>query len=312
MVCQSRILIVYLAYYKTNMEPQLTGPDQRANTAILLVDCPDRKGIVAAIANFLHHHGANILHADQHQDNKMGRFFMRVEWDMTDFDLDREILRKEFAAIARDFQMEWRAEYSLDLPAIVVFVSSHLHCLVDLLHRYKMGELKCKIPLIISNHQDARALAEFYGIPYHQILADPMHKAEAEREQLELLDRHAIELVVLARYMQVLSLDFVARYPRRIINVHHSFLPAFSGGRPYHAAFERGVKLIGATSHYVTETLDEGPIIEQDMVRISHRDQVEDLIEKGRDLERVVLARAVRWHLEHRILCYGNKTVVFD
>jgi formyltetrahydrofolate deformylase len=183
---------------------------------------------------------------------------------------------------------------------------------VDLLNRYKMGELKCRIPLIISNHREARALAEFHEIPYHHIPVNPTQKVEAERAQIDLLDRHRIELVVLARYMQVLSPDFVARYPRRIINVHHSFLPAFSGARPYHGAFERGVKLIGATSHYVTDTLDDGPIIEQDIARISHRDQVEDLSEKGRDLERVVLARAVRWHLEHRILCYGNKTVVFD
>lgn len=290
----------------------MTGTDERANTAILLVDCPDRKGIVAAIANFLYQHGANILHADQHQDNKMGRFFMRIEWDLKEFDLDRDSFRQHFETIARDFQMDWRADYSRDLPAMALFVSSYLHCLVDLLHRYKIGELKCTIPIIISNHDDARELAEFYGIPYHRILVDPTNKAEAERAQLELLDRHAIELVVLARYMQVLSPDFVARYPRRIINVHHSFLPAFSGARPYHAAFERGVKLIGATGHYVTDTLDDGPIIEQDMVRISHRDQVEDLSQKGRDLERVVLARAVRWQLEHRILCYGNKTVVFD
>ncbi|PYV25739.1 MAG: formyltetrahydrofolate deformylase [Acidobacteria bacterium] len=290
----------------------MTGTDQRANTAILLVDCPDRKGIVAAIANFLYNHGGNILHADQHQDNKMGRFFMRVEWDLKDFDLDGECFRKHFEAIARDFQMDWRAEYSHDLPAMALFVSSYLHCLVDLLHRYQIGELRCTIPLIISNHHDARELAAFHGIPYHHIPVDPTNKAEAERAQLELLDRHTIELVVLARYMQVLSPDFVAQYPRRIINVHHSFLPAFSGARPYHAAFSRGVKLIGATSHYVTDTLDDGPIIEQDMVRISHRDQVEDLGQKGRDLERVVLARAVRWHLEHRILCYGNKTVVFD
>jgi len=290
----------------------LTGTERRSNTAILLVDCPDRKGIVAAIANFLYNHGGNILHADQHQDNKVGRFFMRVEWDLTDFDLDREHLCEHFGAIAREFQMDWRAEYSHDLPSMALFVSSYLHCLVDLLHRYKMGELKCRIPLIISNHQDARALAEFHGIPYHQITVNPAHKAEAERAQLELLDRHAIELIVLARYMQVLSPDFVARYPRRIINVHHSFLPAFSGARPHYAAFERGVKLLGATSHYVTDTLDDGPIIEQDIARISHRDQVGDLSEKGRDLERVVLARAVRWHLGHRILCYGNKTVVFD
>jgi formyltetrahydrofolate deformylase len=276
------------------------------------VDCPDRKGIVATIANFLYTHGANILHADQHQDNKLGRFFMRVEWDLKDFDFDREFFQKHFEGIAKEFQMSWRLEHSQEYPAVAIFVSRHLHCLVDLLHRYKAGEMKCRIPLIISNHSDARSLAEFYAIPYFQIPVEKAQKAEAERAQLDLLQQHAIELVVLARYMQVLSSDFAERYPRRIINVHHSFLPAFSGARPYHAAFDRGVKLIGATSHYATNALDEGPIIEQDVVRISHRDQVADLVQKGRDLERVVLARAVRWHLEHCILCYGNKTVVFD
>lgn len=294
------------------MVTQMTGANPNVNTAILLVDCPDRKGIVAAIANLIYNHGGNILHADQHQDNKLGRFFMRIEWDLKDFDMDPESFRNQFEAIAKEFQMAWRIEYSHELQPVAIFVSRYLHCLVDLLHRYETGELKCRIPLIISNHPDARALAEFHGIPYHQIPVDPARKAEAERAQLELLERHAIELVVLARYMQVLSADFVARFPRRIINVHHSFLPAFSGARPYVAAFDRGVKLIGATSHYVTEALDEGPIIEQDVIRISHRDQVKDLLQKGRDLERVVLARAVRWHLEHCILCYGNKTVVFD
>lgn len=290
----------------------MIGADPSTNTAILLVDCPDRKGIVAAIANFLYTHGANILHADQHQDNKLGRFFMRVEWDLKDFDLDRGSFLRQFEPIAQDFQMSWRLEHSQECPAVAILVSRHLHCLVDLLHRYKVGELKCRIPLIISNHSDARPLADFYAIPYHQIPVEKGRKAEAERAQLELLEQHAIELVVLARYMQVLSPDLVERFPQRIINVHHSFLPAFSGARPYHAAFDRGVKLIGATSHYVTNELDEGPIIEQDVVRISHRDQVEDLAQRGRDLERVVLARALRWHLEHRILCYGNKTVVFD
>jgi formyltetrahydrofolate deformylase len=300
-----------LKYYKKKV-CKLKQTELTAQTAVLLVDCPDRKGIVAAIANFLYHHGGNILHADQHQDNKLGLFFMRIEWDLKDFDLDRESFPERFEAIARDFQMNWRMEYSQKRPAIAIFVSRHVHCLFDLLHRYELGELKCRIPLIISNHPDAGALADLHGIPYHQIQVDAAGKAEAERAQLELLQRHAIELIVLARYMQVLSGNFVARYVQRIINVHHSFLPAFSGARPYEAAFERGVKLIGATSHYVTDALDEGPIIEQDVIRISHRDQVEDLIQKGRDQERVVLARAVRWHLEHRILCYGNKTVVFD
>jgi len=281
-------------------------------TAVLLVDCPDRKGILAGIANFIYRHGGNVLHADQHQDNKLGLFFMRIEWDLKDFDLDRKSFREAFEPIARDFQIRWQLEYSQERPRAAIFVSHHQHCLVDLLYRHKVGELKCIMPLIISNHPDAEALADFHGIPYHHVPVDAARKTGAERAQAELLRQHSIDLVILARYMQVLSPDFVAAYPRRIINVHHSFLPAFSGAQPYRAAFERGVKLIGATAHYVTEVLDDGPIIEQDVVRISHRDQVEDLTQKGRDLERVVLARAVRWHLEHRILCYGNKTVVFD
>lgn len=282
------------------------------NSAVLLVNCPDRKGIVAGIADFLYRHGGNILHADQHQDSKRGLFFMRVEWDLDEFDLDRTSFSDQFMPLAAQFEMGWRVEYSCDTQTIAVFVSRQLHCLADLLHRYETGELKCKIPLIISNHADAGALAEFHGIPFHHVPVDPGLNHEAERSQLNLLKRHGVGLVVLARYMQILSPDFVASFPQRIINVHHSFLPAFVGANPYQAAFERGVKLIGATSHYVTEVLDDGPIIEQDVIRVSHRDQVEDLIEKGRDLERVVLARAVRWQLDHRVLCYGNKTVVFD
>jgi len=282
------------------------------HTAILLIDCPDRKGLVAAIADFLYTHGANILHADQHQDNDLGLFFMRVEWSLADFDLTREVFRERFAPIAERFQMNWRVEYSDLLPRVALFVSRELHCLVDLLHRWRIGEQKCEIPLIVSNHEDARPLAAFYGIPFHHTPVTGSDKSGAEKFQLELLAQNSIDLVVLARYMQILSPNFVNRYPRRIINVHHSFLPAFSGARPYHAAHQRGVKLIGASSHYVTEALDEGPIIEQDVTRISHRYDLDDLKEKGRDVERIVLSRAVRWHLEHRILVYGNKTVVFD
>src|SRR5579872_4307636 len=208
--------------------------------------------------------------------------------------------------------MRWQLKQMAEMPRVAIFVSQYLHCLVDLLHRHRTGELRCEIPLIVSNHEDARALAAFYGIEFRYIQVPRESKQQAEREQRRLLAGAGSELVVLARYMQILSPEFVAEYPGRIINVHHSFLPAFIGARPYHAAFARGVKLIGATSHYVTATLDEGPIIEQDVARISHRDQVEDLVKKGRDLERVVLSRAVGWHLEHRLLCYGNKTVVFD
>ena len=282
------------------------------NTATLLIDCPDRKGLVAAIAEFLYSHGANILHADQHQDNDLGLFFMRVEWEMADFDLPQGRFEAEFEPLAARFHMNWKVRYSAHLPRVAVFVSRERHCLLDLLHRWQIGELRCEIPLIVGNHEDARPLAEFYGVPFHHIPVTPETREVAERRQLELLRANGVELVVLARYMQILSPQFVASYPNGIINVHHSFLPAFSGARPYHAAYQRGVKLIGATSHYVTAELDCGPIIEQDVARISHRYELADLKEKGRDLERVVLSRAVRWSLENRILVYGNKTVVFD
>jgi formyltetrahydrofolate deformylase len=281
-------------------------------SAILLIHCPDRKGIVAGISRFLYDRGANILHADQHQDNDLGLFFMRVEWDLSDFAVDDAGFRQNFQPLADSFQMEWRLAYSAARPAAAIFVSQHQHCLLDLLYRHAIGELRCHIPLIVGNHATARELAGFYGIPFHYVPVDAANKAQAEQAQLALLEQHGIELIVLARYMQVLSPVFVARNRQRIINVHHSFLPAFSGARPYQAAYHRGVKLIGATSHYVTEVLDDGPIIEQDVVRVSHRDQVGDLVQKGRDLERMVLSRAVRWHLEHRILNYAGKTVIFD
>ena len=282
------------------------------NSAILLIDCPDRKGLVATISSFLYNHGANILHADQHQDNDLGLFFMRIEWALEDFELDDTTFRTQFGPIAERLEMRWRLEYSASQPAVAILVSRQLHCLVDLLHRHQTAELPCRIALILSNHSDAKALTEFYDIPFHHVAVDASSKEGTESTQLELLERSSVDLIILARYMQVLSPAFVSRFENKIINVHHSFLPAFSGARPYHAAFERGVKLIGATSHYVTAVLDDGPIIEQDVARISHRDQVEDLVQKGRDLERVVLSRAVKWHLEHRILSYANKTVIFD
>jgi|SRR5579872_1131755 len=279
-------------------------------TAVLLIDCPDRKGLVAGVSSLLYRYGANILHADQHQDHEASLFFMRIEWGLDAFDLDA--FQAEFRNLATELRMHWRLQLLSDRPRVALFVSQYLHCLVDLLHRHKTGELRCSIPLIISNHPDAESLSRFYGAEFRHIPVTSESKKESEQAQLDLLQAHNIDLVVLARYMQILSPGFVRQYPSRIINVHHSFLPAFMGARPYHAAFQRGVKLIGATSHYVTETLDDGPIIEQDVARISHRDQVDDLLQKGRDLERVVLSRAVTWHLEYRILCYGNKTVVFD
>jgi formyltetrahydrofolate deformylase len=279
-------------------------------TAVLLITCPDRKGLVAAVASLLYRYGANITHADQHQDHEAGLFFMRVEWTLDGFDLSA--FQAEFRTTAAELQMRWNLKLMSEAPRMAVFVSQYLHCLVDILHRQQAGELRCSIPLIVGNHHDAEALAQFYGIEFRHVPVKPGAKKEAEDEQRRLLSAKGIDLIVLARYMQVLSPEFVQDYPTRIINVHHSFLPAFIGARPYHAAFQRGVKLIGATSHYVTAALDDGPIIEQDVVRISHRDQVEDLIKKGRDIEKAVLSRAITWHLEHRILCYGNKTVVFD
>jgi formyltetrahydrofolate deformylase len=285
-------------------------------SAVLLISCPDRRGLVARVSGLLYEMGANILHADQHQDHVHGQFFMRVEWSMASdegqesFDLDG--FRARFAPLAAELYMRWKLTSSACKPRMALYCSQYLHCMADLLHRWRTGELHCEIPLIISNHRAVENLAAFYGIPFEYVPVTAATKAEAEARQLALLDEHRIDLVVLARYMQILSPTFIERHPQAIINVHHSFLPAFTGAKPYHAAYARGVKLIGATSHYVTEVLDDGPIIEQDVTRISHRDQVEDLVERGRDLERIVLSRAVRWHLDRRILCYGNKTVVFD
>jgi formyltetrahydrofolate deformylase len=285
-------------------------------SAILLVSCPDAKGEVATIADFVYRHGGNILHADEHADEESGLFLMRVEFDPKDFDIDLDDkdladFTRHFSPIAEKFQMTWRLAQSSRRPRMMILVSKYDHCLVDLLYRHQSGELACEIPLIISNHPDNQSIADFYKIPYSIVSITKDSKQEAEAQIHSLIETHKADFLVLARYMQILSNDFVNRYPQRIINIHHSFLPAFVGARPYHQAFERGVKLIGATSHYVTEILDDGPIIEQDVVRVSHRDTVEDLIRKGRDLEKVVLSRAVRWHVENRVLLYGNKTVVF-
>ena len=281
-------------------------------TAVLLLDCPDRKGIVAAIANFLvQQYDANILNADQHQDIELGLFFMRIEFSTEDCHCDATQFREAFTPLAIEFRMNWRLTFSTPPQNIAIFVSHYLHCLADLLHRHQTDELPCNLSLIVSNHEQARDLAAFHSVPFHYIPVTSANKAQAEAEQLALMKANNIDLIVLARYMQVLSPQFVSTYPQRIINVHHSFLPAFTGARPYHAAFARGVKLIGATSHYVTEVLDEGPIIEQDVARVSQNDQLPDLIQKGRDLERLVLSRAVRWHLNDRILSYANKTVIF-
>ncbi|BBF86217.1 formyltetrahydrofolate deformylase [Aquitalea magnusonii] len=281
-------------------------------SATLLISAPDKKGLVAALANFLMTYNANIMHADQHQDTSENLFLMRIQWELDGFTLPMDAFAAAFQPIAAEHNMTWKVSLSSRKPRMAIFVSKYEHCLVDLLHRWRIGELNCDIPLVISNHEDCRRLVEFNGIPFHVVPVTRENKAEAEAEQFRLLEEAGADFIVLARYMQVLSGEFVKRYPDRVINIHHSFLPAFDGAKPYHRAFARGVKLIGATSHYVTEDLDEGPIIEQEVTRISHRDDVEDLIQKGRDLEKVVLSRAVRWHVDDRILSYSNKTVVFD
>jgi formyltetrahydrofolate deformylase len=281
-------------------------------SAILRVQCPDRKGIDAALAEFIYHANGNILHFEQHQVAEIGLYLARIEWDLGGFQIEMDNFARHFAPIAARMDMKWQIALSTDRLRVAVFVSKYDHCLVDLLYRWHTGELTCEIPLIVSNHPDAKRHAEFYGISFHEIGVTKENKAEAEKQQRALLEAHRVDLIVLARYMQVLSPEFIAGYPQRVINIHHSFLPAFVGAKPHHQAFERGVKLIGATAHYVTEVLDDGPIIEQDVLRISHRDSLQDLVQKGRDLEKIVLSRAVGWHLEHRVLLYGNKTVVFD
>lgn len=285
---------------------------QTDTTARLLITCPDRPGIVAAVSNFLFNHGANITALDQHStDPEGGLFFMRLEFQTPHLDVSREILEKAFAErVAARFEMNWRIAYAADLKKVAILVSKYDHALLELLWRHSNRELPCHLTQVISNHPDLRLEVERFGIPYHHVPVEKDHKEEAEAHMLELLGD--TDLVVLARYMQILTPQFVARYPNRIINIHHSFLPAFVGANPYKQAYTRGVKIIGATAHYVTEALDEGPIIEQDVARVSHRHDVAELVRLGRDLERNVLARAVQWHLEDRIIVYGNKTVVFS
>ncbi|MBD2093954.1 formyltetrahydrofolate deformylase [Trichocoleus sp. FACHB-591] len=280
-------------------------------TATLLVSCPDQRGLVAKIANFIYANGGNIIHADQHTDFEAGLFLTRIEWQLEGFNLPRDLIGPAFNAIAQPLQANWRLHFSDAVPRIAIWVSRQDHCLFDLIWRQRAQEFAAEVPLIISNHPDLGAIAKQFGIDYHHIPINKENKAEQEAKQLALLQQYRIELVVLAKYMQVLSADFIANFPQ-VINIHHSFLPAFAGANPYQRAYKRGVKIIGATSHYVTEDLDAGPIIEQDVVRVSHRDEVNDLIRKGKDLERIVLARAVRLHLENRVLVYSNRTVVFE
>ncbi|UCE89030.1 MAG: formyltetrahydrofolate deformylase [Pseudomonadota bacterium] len=283
-----------------------------SRSAILLMSCPDQQGLVATLTNFVFHNKGNIIDLEQHVDVAEKLFFMRLEWDLRDFAIPEERLGERIAELAAQFDMQWALHFSDETPRMAVLVSKHSHCLLDVLARVQAGEWRVKLPLIVSNHSDLKPVAERLSIDYHYIPVTPNSKAAQEREVLALLGASNIEFVVLARYMQILSSDFIARYPHRIINIHHSFLPAFPGARPYHSAHERGVKIIGATSHYVTEDLDAGPIIEQDVVRVSHNDAVDDLVRKGRDLEKLVLGRAIWKYLQRKILVCRNRTVVFE
>ena len=283
-----------------------------SETAVLLISCPDQKGLVAAVSEFVYSNGGNIVHAEQHVDVPENTFFHRVEWELNGFALAPPEIGAAFSKVADRFGMKWYVRFSYERPRVAIFVSKFDHCLADLLYHYRVGEVNGEIVAVISNHLDLEGQIAPLGIPYHHFPIARDNKPRQEEQELEILQSLGVELIVLARYMQVLSPRFVRFYPNRIINIHHSFLPAFVGAKPYHQAYERGVKLIGATSHYVTEDLDEGPIIEQDVCSVTHRDSLDAMISKGRELERRVLTRAVRLHLQHRILPYGRKTVVFD
>ncbi|MCH4155392.1 MAG: formyltetrahydrofolate deformylase [Muribaculaceae bacterium] len=283
------------------------------NNAVLLMHCPDQPGIIAVITEFINTNGGNILYLDQYVDRVNGIFYMRVEWDLENFSIPREKINEFFNTLyAQRFDMDYKLKFTDKPQRMALFVSRMSHCLYDILARYIAGDWDVEIPLIISNHDDLANVGRQFNIPFEVIPVNKVNKVEMEAKEFELLDRYNIDFIVLARYMQVLSEDFISRYPHKIINIHHSFLPAFVGAKPYHAAFERGVKLIGATSHYVTAELDAGPIIEQDIVRITHKDSVADLIHKGRDLEKIVLSRAVEKHIQRKILTYKNKTIVFS
>ena len=280
--------------------------------AVLLLSCPDKKGIVAGVSNFIFRNGGNIVHADQHTSQGSKTFFMRIEWELNGFRIPRREIGAAIGPLARRFGMKWDLRFTDEVPRVALFVSRHVHCFQDLIMRHRMGEFRAEIALVISNHLDLKPLARQFGLKFMHFPITPANKARQEEREIRELERHRIDLVVLARYMQVLTNVFVEAWRNRAINIHHSFLPAFAGGKPYQQAYERGVKIIGATSHYVTENLDDGPIIAQDVIKISHRDSVDDIVMKGKDLERVVLARAVRLHLENRILVHGSKTVVFE
>lgn len=286
--------------------------EAKKNRGRLLINCPDKPGIVAAVSQFLFEHEANILDSSQYSTNPTGgNFFIRVEFECPDLPAKKETIISEFKTIADDFKMDWKLSLVSEVKKTAIFVSKELHCLRELLWEWQSGDLMTDIALVVSNHEDSRDIVESLNIPFYFIPASKENRAQVEKQQMQLLQEYDIDVIVLARYMQILTPDFVASHPFQIINIHHSFLPAFIGARPYDRAYQRGVKLIGATSHYVTNDLDEGPIIEQDTMRVNHRDQVEDLKKIGASIERSVLARAVRWHLEDRVIVHQNKTILF-
>ncbi|TVQ22306.1 MAG: formyltetrahydrofolate deformylase [Spirochaetaceae bacterium] len=282
-----------------------------SDQAILLFSCPDQRGIVADVAGFIAGIGGNILDSSQHNDIETGTFFMRVEWDLSGLTIAHDQIEPRFQKIAERYNMDAQVHFRPRRPRVAVFVSKQLHCLYDLVLRMRQGEIEADICAVISNHAAAQEVTDAFGLPFYHVEVSDQNRADAEARQQAILEETGAEVVVLARYMQILSDGFVDRWHRKAINIHHSFLPAFVGAKPYHQAFTRGVKIIGATSHYVTAELDQGPIIEQDITRISHRDQVADLVRKGRNLERLVLQQAVKLHVEHRVLIFGNKTIVF-
>ncbi len=300
--------ISYLICFFLNLK-ELT---ENNPTAILLLSCKDRTGLVSRISNFIFERGGNILDLDEHVDPIENMFFIRVAWSTKNFSIGVEEIEEAITPLAKEFKASWKIKIAEEKLRTAIFVSKYDHCIQDILWRQNMGEFEIEIPLIISNHPDLEPLAQQYGIPFRVFPINKENKAEQEDRELELLKENQIDTIILARYMQILSPEFVSKYPSRIINIHHSFLPAFVGSKPYNQAYERGVKIIGATSHYVTADLDEGPIIEQGIIRISHKDSIKDLIRKGRDLERRVLAQAILNHSQHRILVHGQKTIVFE
>ncbi|WP_296700175.1 formyltetrahydrofolate deformylase [Algoriphagus sp.] len=282
------------------------------NKAILLIQCPDQKGIVAEVSRFLYSYNGNILEIDQHVDEELSLFFMRAAWELDSFSIQKDEIASKFKKeVALNFQMDFKLHFNLPKPKMAIFVSKLSHCLFDILGRHHAGQLEVDIPLVISNHQDLKSVVEAFGIPFYHVPVTASTKVQAEKKQLDLLSSHQVDFVVLARYMQIISGDFIANFPNRIINIHHSFLPAFVGAKPYHAAYERGVKIIGATAHYVTEELDAGPIIEQEVARVRHHNTISDLVQIGQDVEKVTLSKAIKYHLDRKVLAFKNKTIIF-